>query len=113
MAGRTSKKDKKILEDNGKGFLQWHGIRDYKEFYPSTVGRIPRCEAEPCFAARCVFTGKCAVCGNNLTNEFPEDYPNEWKFCCGCKDAAEELGKGTTARSQLYKVVYKKITLVG
>ena len=28
--------------------------------------------------------GSCAICNFPLTVSYPEDYPDEWKFCCSC-----------------------------
>lgn len=28
--------------------------------------------------------GFCAICNFPLTVSYPEDYPDEWKFCCSC-----------------------------
>lgn len=35
----------------------------------------------------------CAVCGSNLHNpeNFPEDYPDDFKLCCSCKSRLEDL----------------------
>lgn len=38
-------------------------------------------------------TGFCVICGSMLFNTFPEDFPNEWKFCCSCFSLAYELIK--------------------
>lgn len=55
----------------------------------------------------------CAVCNHTLNKKFPEDYPEEWKFCCGCRMVAEIITEGIIPRSDLFKEIYKKITLVG
>lgn len=36
---------------------------------------------------------KCAVCFTDLHDpgNFPEDFPDEWKFCCGCMNAADNI----------------------
>ena len=26
----------------------------------------------------------CSVCNSSLFEYYPEDYPDEWKFCCSC-----------------------------
>ena len=58
-------------------------------------------------------TGECAVCNYPLEKKFPEDYPDEWKFCCACKELAEIITiGGDDARSPLAKKIWEKITLV-
>ena len=61
-------------------------------------------------------TGTCSICNFVITYKFPEDYPDEWKFCCSCKNMADEIAKGTLPEEYylLEKVhtIKKKITLV-
>jgi len=56
----------------------------------------------------------CAVCDFPLDlGVFPDDYPEEFKFCCACRKLAEWITTGgEDARSPLAKKVCKKITLV-
>ena len=61
---------------------------------------------------------KCAVCSFPLHNDnFPDDFPNEWKFCCGCLLIAEGIIKGVLVKTDLignfYDRVLNKITIVG
>ena len=58
-------------------------------------------------------TGQCSICEGNLTNKFPDDFPDEWKFCCACRLCASWIIKGETPRSHRFKEIYKRITLVG
>ncbi len=55
----------------------------------------------------------CAVCQFPLDKKFPEDFPDEWKFCCACHACAKYIIEGETARSDIFKKIEKKITLVG
>lgn len=60
---------------------------------------------------------KCAICNCDLTRTFPNDFPDEWKFCCGCKIIVEMLIEGTptnmfSALRRVAKLVKEKITLV-
>ena len=56
---------------------------------------------------------ECVICGYELTKRFPKGFPDEWKMCCNCRDVAEMLAYRTALpRSDLYKEVYKKITLM-
>ena len=34
---------------------------------------------------------KCAICHKRLHRAFPDDFPDEWKFCCNCKRYAEYI----------------------
>ena len=52
---------------------------------------------------------KCVICKFPLTKEFPEDFPDEFKFCCTCKEIAWAVIRGTLDVEQrwLYKRVEK------
>lgn len=56
---------------------------------------------------------KCAICIFPMDKKFPDDFPDEWKFCCACQECADLITEGETARSKLFKKIEKKITLVG
>jgi len=34
---------------------------------------------------------KCSICRKGLHAVFPRDFPDEWKFCCGCCDLANVI----------------------
>lgn len=36
-------------------------------------------------------TGYCSICGEKLSRDFPEDYPNQYKFCCCCLGWAKTI----------------------
>lgn len=36
-------------------------------------------------------SGKCAICGRKHTEDFPEDFPEEWQMCCFCVSHAEGI----------------------
>lgn len=55
----------------------------------------------------------CAICKFPLHKKFPDDFPDEWKFCCACQGCAVFIIEGETARSDIFKEIEKKITLVG
>lgn len=60
----------------------------------------------------------CAICDYPLDkNRFPEDYPKEWMFCCGCKGIADLITDGILKsrdlRDGIYDKILDKITLVG
>ena len=131
MAGRTSKKDKKVTltdvkepnnifeesdvqeehffdimnytPDNGCLSIREANIIDLERLYSNLSRRI---------------TGFCVMCKQILTKEFPEDYPMEWKFCCGCKALADHLilaqcSKGLIFSTLNSRRMLDKITLVG
>ena len=55
----------------------------------------------------------CAVCNMMLNYNYPEDYPDEWKFCCYCQPRAIKLIDGRLKPTTNYlKKIYDKITLV-
>jgi len=58
-------------------------IIDYNNYYP----RIGNYDG---------ITGKCSICGTDLTHMFPSDFPDEWKFCCTCKMIAESMVNGNS-----------------
>jgi len=47
-------------------------------------------ESEPSwFISTDKWTGEsCVICSFKLTDKFPEDFPDEFKFCCTCKAIA-------------------------
>ena len=49
----------------------------------------PRCD--------CDITEKCVICYFRLTEKFPDDFPDEWKFCCGCLEMAKLIIEGNLA----------------
>ena len=71
------------------------------------------------------YAGFCAICGYPLEDVFPDDYPNDWKFCCSCLSWAnfilEEniitenilLEDKLHRRRSLITRIYEKITIVG
>ena len=63
--------------------------------------------------------GFCAVCGFPLTVLYPEDYPDEWKFCCSCLRWAELIAKDDPIvkfmrinSSSILREINNRITLV-
>jgi len=59
---------------------------------------------------------ECAICGCILDNKaFPLEFPDDWKFCCGCLALAQLI----IADKYFYEVrhsllaikIYEKITL--
>ena len=64
-------------------------------------------------------TGSCSLCNYPLTTKFPDDFPDDWKWCCGCLALAkrmlvnpsnyiDQIGIG-----YLSGRIYRKMTLVG
>lgn len=63
------------------------------------------------------FKGRCAICRFPLIHEFPEDYPNEWKFCCNCLYIAQKLTRGEELNENIWGIyrvgkIKRRITLV-
>ncbi len=60
---------------------------------------------------------KCVVCGFPLNKAFPEDFPDNFKFCCTCKAIAFAMVRNDLPNELwiLYRVdkIKKIITLVG
>ena len=67
----------------------------------------------------------CAICSFPLTTKYPDDYPDEWKFCCSCFKWARrvirteddayvsiEYMKSMIKESPILKKLLEKITLV-
>jgi len=98
MAGRTSEKDegKEVTLD--------------MMFQPIVVDFPARLDEY-------VITGQCSICGNNLTREFPEDFPKEWRWCCFCKLVAETMVEGDCLKGRCFErrvgKLGKLINLVG
>ena len=58
-------------------------------------------------------TGRCAVCGMMLSYDYPEDYPDEWKFCCHCQPRAIKLIDGMLKPTTIYlEKIWNMINLV-
>lgn len=67
---------------------------------------------------------QCAICGFPLTAKYPDDYPDEYKFCCSCFKWARRLtGFGdhlvgdicvtnVVVRSAILQKLIDRITLV-
>ena len=103
MGRRTSKKNEKITlvdvkEPNNirryyKQRNNWWGEYFRKRIIPKRVERLlesfDRLEIE--------VKGYCAICWDPLTNDFPEDFPEEYRFCCMCKYIAKQIAHGATA----------------
>jgi len=76
--------------------------------------RPPRQE----YLGEIIITGKCAICHGFLHNDFPEDFPKDWKFCCQCKIIAESLVNDCSvgdyrAFKDSAQKIWDRITLVG
>ncbi len=60
---------------------------------------------------------RCVICDLLLTNAFPEDFPDEFKFCCTCKEIAFEMINGDLPPDWWIYIradkIKKIITLVG
>lgn len=37
---------------------------------------------------------ECVICGSQHSEDFPEDFPDEWKMCCYCLNFAGLLIQG-------------------
>ena len=126
MAGRTSQESEKIMErveefnstgQKDKKIKNNCLERDFNNFhvYPYP-GRLNIIDFENYYPTLIKLTGHCAICYSHLIKEFPEDYPNEWKFCCSCKSVADDIVKekyiGFLVRGKSIRI-QKKITLVG
>ena len=115
MARRTSQENKKIVPEHPfEGVLHIYG-RNYNniECYPRPGRYIP-----PIQRVNVVeITGECSICKQILTKNFPDDYPDEWKFCCRCKRIAEYLIKTQAHKNIIltygFRKILNKITLVG
>ncbi len=61
-----------------------------------------------------LYTGEdCVICDRPFTKRFPDDFPNNWKFCCACHACAVCITEGVNPNSHRFKKIYKRITLVG
>lgn len=61
---------------------------------------------------------KCAICRRLLDVSFPKDFPDEWKFCCGCLEWAKMVVNPYLSVKILrtippFNKVEKRITLMG
>lgn len=58
----------------------------------------------------------CVICDYQLTKQFPKDYPDEWKFCCICKNLADDMAHGVVLadvwKKEIIDRIRKRITLV-
>jgi len=116
-SGIYKKKDKfsKISYDTDS---IWHSESAYNPVITSdSLEEITRSMREFCsFNCNCLnfpVTGKCAVCGFSLVYKFPDDYPDDWKFCCFCQPLVEKLIDDTLKpTTPELKKLYGIITLV-
>lgn len=65
-------------------------------------------------------TGECAICRMFLTKDYPEDYPEEWKFCCSCHAWAKAIIRDwdedwlvKSLTSPTIKKIYEKLIVFG
>ncbi len=116
MGRRTSKKSEKITLD--EIYPPPHNIfeRNYEniQHYPRSGRYIPPIQQ----VTLVKITGQCSMCEQILHKEFPDDFPNEWKFCCFCKMVADYLikiqaHKNLILLSYKFQKILKKITVVG
>lgn len=152
MARRTSKKNKKLTltdvrdptvlaEFYGRRNELWMrrmrrlasnalvGNLNLPRLRPETRTVIERVEE---FNSNAIYisdteTGElCVICNFHLTKKFPEDFPDEFKFCCQCKAFAHHIiSDGVNKLINLYIVcgmpkfsgqiekIHKRITMVG
>lgn len=60
---------------------------------------------------------RCVICSFHLEKDrFPDDYPKEWMFCCGCKTLIGLILDGRVKKEHLidgiYDLILDKITIV-
>ncbi len=66
-------------------------------------------------------TGRCSICSSTLTEDFPKDYPDEFKFCCSCFGwiglitavKTDKWLKHLLDTNPTIKKIYKRITVFG
>jgi len=103
-----------ILDDfHGGLFIHGQSLRNVQR----AVEQVNTCNRNVCDLFEELRTGNCSICDRMLTKKFPDDYPDDWKFCCSCKCIAEEITKGTLVWYLWDKLtvekIRNKITLVG
>ena len=114
-----------IIEDYPREFEQniirsaanWHYGHHSLRQVQEAVEEIRHCVQDQCTIWSEIKTGNCSICDSMLTNKFPDDYPDDWKFCCSCKSMAEEIVKGTLPScfwlNEKPNKILDKITLAG
>ena len=62
--------------------------------------------------------GRCSLCSYPLSNRFPDDFPDDWKWCCGCLGLAKDIIASPydfvdhMNIGYLFGRIYRKMTLV-
>ena len=95
----------------------WHmggnSIEDIREAMRDMINDSLRFPDMVMFSAKRTENANCAICNMMLNYDYPEDYPDEWKFCCYCQPRAIKLIDGRLKPTTRYlKKIYDKITLV-
>jgi len=109
---RRKKKDKKVtielkVSDNPTldVSLQWDWVREFNNEAFPYPGRWDDSKVISTY-------GKCVICKFHLHNKFPEDFPEDWKFCCNCQNTALLIVRGTLTPLLIReKKIYNKITV--
>ena len=63
-------------------------------------------------------TGSCSLCSYPLSTKFPDDFPDDWKWCCGCLGLAINIIEDPSNYvdqmeiGYLFGRIYRKMTLV-
>lgn len=92
-------------------------VREHRIFHA-----IDHAPGEPhCESCLTRITGYCAICLGVLTRDYPEDFPEEFKFCCSClgwaksifTDRDTEWLKHALNASPTIKKIYERITVFG
>ena len=64
-------------------------------------------------------TSSCSLCSYPLSNKFPKDFPDDWKWCCGCLGLARRILINPSNYVDQMEIgylsgrIYRKMTLVG
>ncbi len=104
------------IESVRRSYIRWD-----REQPHSTMTREQFVEPH-CSECRVILiTGICSICQQILTTEYPNDYPNEFKFCCSCLQWAKSIVADKNAGWLIYalkfsptiKKIYERITVLG
>ena len=92
MGRRTSKKNKEIIGMDTDSV--WYNTLWRERFRKRTIPKRVEVLLESFDRLGIEIKGYCSICWDPLTKDFPDDFPDRFKFCCMCRYIAKQIAYG-------------------